>query len=375
MKILMLAAPKSAHTIKWANALNERGIDIYIFGLTSFNASLFNRGIEIETMEVSRKIIGKNYGSYSKLMYLKSLPRIKKAIHKFKPDIVHAHLISSYGLLGALCGFRPFIVSAWGFDVFSFPKKSRIHKNLIKFILKKSDKILSTSYFMAKETTKYTSKSIEVTPFGIDTNIFKPQNYTSIFDKNDFVIGTIKGLEKQYGIEYLMNAFAIVRNKYSNLPLKLLIVGDGSLKKSLLNLSKELKINDVTIFTGHILYNEVPRYHNMLDIYVAVSVFDDESFGVAIIEAEATGKPVIISNIGGLPEVVINEQTGIVVPPRDIIRTAEAIERLILDTQLREKFGKNGREFVISHYDLNKNVDQMIGIYKDILNNNNQVVN
>lgn len=366
----MLAAPKSAHTIKWANALNERGLEICVFGLTPFNASLFNEGIKVETIEVSSKIMGKNYGSYSKIIYLKSLPRIKKIIREFKPDIVHAHLISSYGLLGALTGFHPFIVSAWGFDVFSFPRKTIIHKNLIKYVLNKSDRVLSTSHFMARETTKYTSKKIEVTPFGIDINIFKPKEIISLFDKTDLVVGTVKGLEKWYGIEYLMEAFARVRQKHPKLPLKLLIVGDGSLKQSLLNLSNELKINDVTIFTGHISYDEVPRYHNMLDVYVAVSVFDDESFGVAIIEAEATNKPVVISNTGGLPEVVLNESTGIIVPPRDVNKTADAIERLILNPQLREKFGKNGREFVASSYNLDNNVNKMITIYQNLLNNN-----
>lgn len=96
---------------------------------------------------------------------------------------------------------------------------------MLKYNLKKADKILSTSNVMAKETKLYTNKDIEVTPFGIDIEQFKPMVFESLFDKDDIVIGTVKSLEEVYGIEYLIRAFKIISDKYENLPLKLLIVG------------------------------------------------------------------------------------------------------------------------------------------------------
>jgi len=83
------------------------------------------------------------------------------------------------------------------------------------------------------------------------------------------------------------------------------------------------------IFTGKVPYNEVPKYQNMLTISVSVS--DSESFGVAILEASACEKPVVVSNVGGLTEVVEDGVTGIIVPPRNPEKTAEAIEKLLLD--------------------------------------------
>ena len=219
---------------------------------------------------------------------------------------------------------------------------------------------------MVKEINLYTDKIIEVTPFGVDINQFKPVNFISIFDKGDIVIGTVKSLEEVYGIEYLIKAFKIVSDRYPKMPLKLMIVGDGSLKKELEQLTENLNLEDKTVFTGKVPSVDIPKYQNMLS--VSVSVSNSESFGVAIIEASACEKPVVVSDVGGLPEVVVDDITGIVVPSKNPQRTAEAIERLILDENLRENMGKSGRKRVEELYDWDDNVKQMINIYKDMLN-------
>lgn len=365
MKILLLSDPNSVHTIKWAKSLAKNNIDIIIFGLGNFTVNDYDgiKNIEVKTLEEE---ITRNEGSFSKLKYLKALPILKQIINNFKPDILHAHYATSYGLLGALSGFHPFILSVWGSDVFSFPLKSPLHKLMLKYNLKKADKILSTSHVMAKETKLYTNKEIEVTPFGIDMEQFKPMEVESLFNKDDIVIGTVKTLEDKYGIEYLIRAFKIVSDKYPAFSLKLLIVGGGSLEKNLKSLVKELNIDGKTIFTGKISFIDVPKYHNMLTVSVSVSVSNSESFGVAIIEASSCAKPIVVSNVGGLPEVVKHGVTGFVVPPRDPQKTADAIEKLILDINLRENIGKNGRERVKILYNWNDNVKQMIEIYKEL---------
>lgn len=364
MRILLLSNPNSVHTIKWAKSLAENNINIIIFGLGDLTVYDYKKYPNIKVIILNEKIT-RDEGAFSKLRYLKALPKIKNIIKEFKPDIVHAHYASSYGLLGALSGFAPFILSVWGSDVFTFPDKSFLHKLILEYNLKKADKILSTSHVMAKETKLYTSKDVEVTPFGIDMEQFKPMETESLFDKEDIVIGTVKTLEEKYGIEYLIKAFKVVSDKYQKLPLKLLIVGGGSLEKELKQLTKDLNIENKTIFTGKVPFEDVPRYHNMLS--VSVSVSNSESFGVAIIEASACAKPVVVSNVGGLPEVVEDGITGFVVPPRDEKETAKAIEKLILDEELRTIVGNRGRERVKKLYNWNVNVAQMIGIYKGLI--------
>ena len=366
MKLLFLSDPNSPHTIKWARSLAKNGIDIILFGLGNVTVKDYEDISNIQVRTLNQKIT-RDEGAFSKRKYLKALPALRQIINDFQPDLIHAHYASSYGLLGALSGFHPFVLSVWGSDVFSFPFKSPLHKMILKYNLKKADKILSTSHVMAKETKLYTNKAIEVTPFGIDMEQFRPMEIKSFFDNDAIVIGTVKTLEEKYGIEYLIRAFKIVSDKYPKLPLKLLLVGGGSLENNLKHLVKELSIEEKTIFTGRVPFKDAAKYHNMLSVSVSVSISHSESFGVAIIEASACEIPVVVSNVGGLPEVVEDGVSGFVVPPKDPEKTAKAIEKLVFDSDLRVKIGKNGRKRVKKLYNWDDNVKQMIRIYQEMV--------
>jgi len=365
MKILLLGDPESVHTQRWANALAKKGIRVSLFGLYEYKPDWFHPSISIFVPKSYLRIKSKPDGSLSKLLYLQNIFALRKFIKKNVPDIIHAHYASSYGLLGALSRFHPFIISVYGSDIYTFPQKNIFTKNLIKFNLLMADRLLSTSNVMVGETRKYTKKHIVVTPFGIDINVFYPfYSKELLFDKNDIIIGTVKTLEDKYGIEYLIRAFKIVKNKYPYLPLKLLLVGKGTKEFKLKKIVYELDLADATKFTGFIDYDEIPKYHNMLDISVFVSIDDSESFGVSVLEAMACGKPVIVSNAGGLPEVVEKDVTGLIVGKENVVQTANAIEKLLLDKAMRLKFGVNGRERVKIKYSLDDSISQMIKIYE-----------
>ncbi len=291
---------------------------------------------------------------------MKAISEVKKAIDLFKPDIVHAHYASSYGLIGAMLNFHPYFVSVWGSDVFRFPKYSLFHKYIFKYTISRADKLFSTSKVMKTEIEKYTTKKIFVIPFGIDVERFKPFEVEKVFNDDSLVIGTIKTLEKRYGIEFLIRAFANIKRKNPN-KIKLLICGKGTLLDELKNLTVELGVQDDTIFTGYINHDQVQFYHNKLDIYVAPSL--EESFGVAVLEASACNKPVVVSNVGGLPEVVDNGITGFIVEPMNPNDLATAIEKLVRNPSLRLEMGRKGREKVFEEYEWNKCVSAMIEHY------------
>jgi len=373
MKILILGNYKSPHILKWSKSLANNGIIICLVSFQKIEEDIYQdyENITVHSLNVlsNNTLYNSEIGKFKKINYLRGVPKLLKIINSFKPDIVHAHYASGYGLVGALSGFKPFIVSVWGADVFSFPKVSVIHKMILKFILLKADVILSTSNVMAVETKKYTDKTILVTPFGIELNIFKPKAVKSLFGPRDIVIGTIRNLSPKYGIEVLLDAFKILKDKLPEHPLKLLIVGGGELDSKLKRIALNHNLMESVVFTGIVNYNEIPKYHNMIDIFVALSNDDSESFGVAIIEASATEKPVVVTCVGGLPEVVIDGKTGFIIKPNDPIEAAISIEKLILNKPLREELGKNGRKRVADLYDFSVNLNQMIEIYYDTIRN------
>lgn len=370
-RILYLADGASVHTRKWIRALTDQGHFIHLFSLNRFDPADY--GEQNDRFSFVKFSITKNkdiLGGINKLNYLLILKHLKKAIKQFRPDLLHAHFASSYGMLAAKSGFHPCIISVWGSDVFHFPRRSWFHKQILKMNLKAADRILSTSRVMAKETGRYTPKNVEVTPFGVDTEIFYPQNEStrkcfSQMYKDGFVIGTAKPLEDKYAIDDLIEAFSILNKKYPFEQMQLVIAGKGSAESRLKDLVYKKGIKDKVLFIGQIDHRETPKFYNAIDVFAALSL--EESFGVAVIEAGACGKPVVVSDAGGLPEVVEKDITGYIVPRRDPQAAADALERLFLDQSLRTAMGKAGRTRVIKTYEWKQCVSKMLNIYQTLL--------
>ena len=362
MRILLLADAQSSHTYKWASSLKERGTDVAVFCLS--------RPEDYDYRELGIPVycpfpFGKTVYRASvlrKAQFVRVVPALKKTLREFAPGILHAHYASSYGLLGALSGFHPYLVSVWGYDVFEFPEKSFLARAILRYNLRKADGVFSTSHIMAEQTRSYTRHPVKVVPFGIDTGIFRKEKENRRSPGDPLVIGTIKTLEPKYGIVYLVRAFDLLRRNYPELPLRLLIVGGGSQEKELRKLSDDLGIGNRVTITGRVPYREIPPYYRKLDIYAALSVAS-ESFGVAVLEASATGIPVVVSDRGGLPEVVEDGVTGFVVPAENSEKAAEALEKLVRSEDLRNRMGAAGRSRVQNLFEWSACVDKMMEIY------------
>lgn len=358
MKICYLADINSAHTHKWLNYFIKKGYDIHVISLGKGEYE----GVKVHSLDIQDNVM-KNTSDKSKLGYLKKIKRVKELVNDIKPDILHAHYASSYGLLGALTNYHPYIISVWGSDVYDFPIKSPIHKYIIKRNLKKSDYILSTSNVMKVETEKYTNKKIEVTPFGVDINKFVPNKV----EKDEIVIGTIKTLEEKYGIQYLVKAFKEIKDRNEGLNLKLRIGGRGSQEEYLKGLCKELGIENYVTFLGFVTPQDVIKEFQNFDIAVFPSTLDSESFGVAIVEAEACGTPVVVSNVGGLMESSKPNVTSLVAQKGSVKDLTEKIDTLVKDKKLRITMGKAARKFVEDNYSLEDNFNDVDKIYRRII--------
>ncbi len=362
MRILILGDGGSAHIQKWVISLAEKGIEIGLFSLHHFNDDVYKT---VSKITILNNPSYKNARSvFSKLSYLTNTNLLKKQLELYKPDILHAHYATSYGLLGTKTNFQPYIISVWGSDVYDFPKKSSLHKNLVKRTLSKASIICSTSYCMKDETLKYTNTSIEIVPFGVDTEIFKPGGENSS-DKKEITIGIIKSLEKKYGIDFLIKAFSEALKK-TDKNLKLLIVGDGSKKAVYVKLCNDLQIADKVVFTGRVTHNDVIKYHKQIDVFVCLSILDSESFGVSLVEAMACGKPVIASDVAGFKEVIGNSDNGIIVPKNSFKEAADAICFYLENPDEAARKANNARKHVLQQYDWNKNVEQMISVYQKL---------
>jgi len=360
MKVLLLSDTYSEHTEKWALGLANKGVKV---GLFSFNKASYewysHPGITV-FFEPEKKINAES--TLTKLAYLKYVTILRKIIKHFQPDILHAHYATSYGLVGALSGFHPYIISSWGTDVMKFPNKNFVAKSILKYNFRSADLLCATSETIKKFIHQVIQKDVTVVPFGVDVENFLPKKVDSLFAKDDFVLGSIKPLEELYNIDILIKSFAALHEKYP--ALKLLIAGEGSEERNLRDLAIKLKVSEAITFTGRIPFSEISKYYNM--IHVLVNISEYESFGVSVIEAMACEKPVIVTNVGGLKDIVNDEDLGLKVDVRNIEQTTAAIESLIADKIKYKQIAENSRKHVIENYSWKNNLQQMIDLYTNL---------
>lgn len=369
-KLALLANVASSHTQKWAVDLARRGWVVKVFSFLPGNIP----GVEVVVIP---HLLGGKADAILRSRW------VKNQLKAWKPDIVHAHYATSFGLLGALSGQHPYIISAWGSDIFSFPKTSILHRNLLKWILSKADFLCSTSHIMAQEMTNYISKDkpLEIIPFGVDVKRFAPRSELA-FEKTEeatkeaikekteekiqepIKYGIAKYLYPVYGLDILLRAFAEIL-KFHPGKVRLRIAGDGPEEENLRRLASELQIEEGIDWVGPLSNEEVADFYRSLDIVVIPS--RQESFGVTAVEGAACGLPVIASRVGGLPEVVLDQKTGLLVPPEDVIELTAAMERLFLNREERQRLGRAGRAFVLEKYDWQENVSQAEKVYTRLL--------
>ncbi|MCB2308241.1 glycosyltransferase [Clostridium estertheticum] len=355
MKICFLADAQSIHTRKWAQYFSGIYNEIHIISMRKTDY-VYESNVYVHVL----RSISKNKSSYFLL-----IKDIKKLVKEINPDILHSHYATSYGLYGRMCNFHPFIISVWGSDVYEFPKGNIAKKLLLKYILKGSDKVCSTSYNMAEETRKYYNKEIMITPFGVNIDKFKC--YTPILSNSNITIGVIKGLEKIYGIEYLIDGFSkAIREYQGSKELKLLIVGDGTQRIKLESLVNELGINSNVTFTGKIDNDKVPEYINMMDIVCLPSL--SESFGVSAVEACACGRPILATNVGGLKEIIFDNYNGFIIKQKSSEDIKLKIIKIIENEVQMMEFSKNARKLVLEKYSWINNAKIMDNLYKKLVN-------
>lgn len=355
MKILLVGAASSVHMLRWVNAFVQRGIETH---LATQHDPLpgFAAGVTIHRFPFTG---GSGYfGNRSAL---------RRMVARLKPDLVNVHYASGYGTLTADLRNIPVVLNVWGSDVFTFPTKGPLHRWLLARNLRRADRLVSTSEAMAVQVRAVLKENVPITivPFGVDTMVFTPGVPRT--GPGPLVVGTVKTLASTYGIDILLRAFALLPERISDREVRARIVGNGPQEAELRTLSRDLGIADRVDFIGPVAHAQVPAELASMDVFAALS--RSESFGVAVIEASSCALPVVVSNVGGLPEVVKDGVTGTIVPPDDPVAAAGALGALLSNADRRVQMGAEGRACMQRTYDWQTCVTRMTAVYEEVITN------
>jgi glycosyltransferase involved in cell wall biosynthesis len=314
------------------------------------------------------------------LLYLSKYGQtVSKIIFEKNLDLIHAHFAYPEGFVGLLAKKetgRPLVITVHGVDVLkdlSTAYGVRLNKRYAAMVgraLNEADAVIAASKATYNEVCIIV-KDVEKThliPNGVDINRFNPNLDTSILReklhlKNQTVIFSLRSHEPKYGLEYLIRSMPIVQEMNTNVIF--IIGGDGSLRQYHEKLAAELDVKEKVIFPGRIPSEDLPYYYALSDIVVVPSL--QEAFGLVVSEAMSCGKPVIGSNVGGIPDQIVDGNTGFLVEPKNPSKIAEKILWLSTNREEAKKMGLNGRKVVEQNYDIDKRTKSIISLYKQLL--------
>lgn len=365
MKIAFVSAAKSSHTVKWVNALVQKGHEVRLYSLPNHKNNLNNIDSKVQIVYLKR-------AGFSG--YFLNAHQIKKDIAAFQPDVVNAHYASGYGNLMRFAHIKfPYLLSVWGSDVYIFPFKSPLHKSMICGNVKSADAIASTSTMMAQQLHKVCDygQKMFITPFGVNVEHFAPEEFAEQPDSGKFVIGIVKLLEEVYGIEYLIKGFTLFasRLKQEQNPvfdrIELDIYGKGEDEQKLRLLAQHSPFHDKIKFMGFLPNEQVADVTKRFSVSCLPSL--SESFGVSAVEAMACGVPVIASDADGFLETVDDGVTGFIVSKQNEQAIADKLYEFAISPELCKKFGAAGRQRVLNLFDFEKNVCNMEQAYAETI--------
>ena len=270
-------------------------------------------------------------------------PAIKKVMAEEQFDVVHLHEPFMPMLCSATLRFSN-TVNVGTFHAAQGKPGYDIGRPVTTWILEHRARKLHGHIAVSKPAMDYASRFVpgdyEIIPNGVDIHHFRPdvpliQEYCD--GKLNIVF--MGRLEFRKGLNYLLKAFYYVKKEMPN--TRLIICGPGTrLRKRYEQWVKDVRLKDV-VFTGLVNFEEQPSYYRTADVFCAPNT-SHESFGLVLVEAMATGRPVVASNIEGFASVVTDGKDGLLVPPMTVRPLANTLLKLLNDKQLRLQMGENG---------------------------------
>jgi len=332
---------------------------------TDFKKRIKNPEVDVYALH---KKPGNDFGAYVRLW---------KLLRKLKPDIVHTRNLGTieYVIPSVLAGVKYRIHGEHGRDMSDIDGTNKKYIMLRRFYGRFMHRFIALSQDLAQwllNTVEIAPKKVVQLYNGVDLSRFqsenikeKPASQFSQINSGDIVIGTVGRLQAEKDQSTLINAFAKVKAKTTsnNSKLKLLIIGDGPDRAKLEALVAGKGLSESIIFSG--ARNDIPELLASMRIFVLPS--RGEGISNTILEAMASSLPVIATNVGGNPELVEENETGMLVPSNNADKMAEAILLYINDLPLAEQQGKAGRQRVEALFSMNKMIENYTKVYDSVM--------
>lgn len=292
--------------------------------------------------------------------------RLWKLLRKLHPSILHTYNVGTieYSVTALLADVPVRIHAEHGRDSVEIDGKHRRYNLLRRLLATVIDAYVPVSADLGEwlhHTVKIRQQKITMVTNGVDTARYAPSRAARVAGPATIWIGTIGRVDHIKNHLGLLDIFQRVLNRFPppEFDVRLAIIGDGSLLGVLRETVASQGLADNVWLPGS--RNDVADLMRNFSIFVLPSL--SEATPVVILEAMATGLPVVATRVGGVPQLVLNNDTGLVVDPADPAAFADAISAYILDAEMRHRHGERGRKHVQVHYGIDAMIDGYDSLY------------
>ncbi|MFC1986975.1 glycosyltransferase [Chloroflexota bacterium] len=365
MKICFMADAISEHTQKWVNYFAGKGHEVHL--ISSRLGEGYIDGVHLYHLTVP--LPQKLWTPLRAINVLTRIIKARKLVKRIKPDIINAHYITADGFLGAISGFHPLILTAWGSDILLFSKQSLYWRSLSKYALNRADMLTCNSGTLRRGLVGLgvDPAKIRIVYHGIDTQKFKPQTdgefrATLGLQGVPVVISTRK-LRPIYNVEMLIRAIPHILEHVPQ--AYFIIAGDGDLEEYLEGLATSLGVLEKVRFLGWVKPVELPNYLASADVYVSTSLSDSTSDSLQ--EAMACELAPVVTDLPANREWVTDGKTGYIVPQNDASILAERVVRLLKNEEIRVKFGREGRKIIRERAEYEEAMENAEKVYAEVI--------
>jgi glycosyltransferase involved in cell wall biosynthesis len=364
MRLCFISNPNSTHTRRWVGWFAKHGHTVCLLA----DVAMQEPWSEVPVIDLSKIINAPIIRFPIWTVWL------RRFLHQWHPDILHAHRVNSAGWLAAASGFHPLVITPWGTDLYQLPQHSRLARWLAHFVLGRADMVTADALDLLQTARHYGANpaSLHLVQWGVDLTHFYPgpadlNLRTALGLGGGPIILSPRGIKPIYNLDIIIQAMFTVR---SSLPGAMLIIRDYNTdpeyKRRLEELITNLDLTGIVRWIG-----PVEPWERTADLYrladVVVSVPMSDSTPVSILEALACGVPVITTDLPALHEWLLPGESGLMVPQRDSHALAAALCQLLTDAKLAEHFRKIGPSIVETRANHQIEMEKMEALYQTLL--------
>jgi glycosyltransferase involved in cell wall biosynthesis len=362
MRLLFISDVGSVHARRWASEMVHRGHDIVFLSV---------RPGELEGV----KVLYCDPGDLPAPKWLKLTRHLWFIFREWWLirwggfDIVHVHYLRADAIAWVAAHHHRSVISVWGSDVRLVDEGGDPRRiGLRRRALEKAALVTATNQFLENRVRQLATKvkRVEIVPFGVDLLRFHRSNWVPPTSNEVRFLSIKPRLLPTYGPDIAIRALATVVREFPNARLTLVGSGESSYVEELKDLVKELSLEEHIVFIEQVAFSEVPSVFAHTDVLVQSSRW--ESFGVVILEAAAMGVPAIATDVGGVSNLLVDGETGLIIPPENSDALATAMLKLAKEKECRHRLGENAYRMVTSQYDFRKNADRMETLYHELIN-------